>query len=483
MLVESLLLATAGPALGAGLAQLLSRFLIAFLSTEGSPLFMDLRPDWRVLGFTAGLAVLTCVLFGLAPALRSTRVAPVSVLKAAGRGMTSGPERFGLRRGLVVIQVALSLVLLVGALLFVRTLRNLLTLDPGFHQNDMVVANLDLTRLNIAKERRQEFKRELLDRIRALPGIDSAADVGIVPISGNSWNDTVFIEGSDNRKAVPWFNRVTPGYFNALRTPFLAGRDFDDHDTATSLRVAIVNETFARKFLNGQNAISVTFRQESYVGRPTPTYQIVGLVKDAKYVDLREEPVPLVYLVAAQDDRPDNFPQFLIRSNVPVASALPAIKQAVSEASPEIMSEFHTLQSQIRDSLMRERLMATLSGFFGFLAVLLATVGLYGVISYTVARRTNEIGIRVALGAQRGHVIGMIMREAAVLLAIGLVLGSALALAASRTATSLLFGLKPNDPVTLALAVAALAAVATAASFLPAHRATRLDPMAALREE
>src|SRR5207244_1829778 len=190
MFVESLLLATTGAALGAGLAQLLSRFLIAFLSTEGSPLFMDLRPDWRVLGFTAGLAVLTCVLFGLAPALRSTRVAPVSVLKAAGRGMTSGPARFGLRRSLVVIQVALSLVLLVGALLFVRTLRNLLTLDPGFRQNNMVVANLDLTRLNIAKERRQGFKRELLDRIRALPGIDSAADAGIVPISGKDRKST-----------------------------------------------------------------------------------------------------------------------------------------------------------------------------------------------------------------------------------------------------------------------------------------------------
>jgi putative ABC transport system permease protein len=477
MLVEGLLLATAGAALGAGLAQLLSRFLIAFLSTEGSPLFMDLRPDWRVLGFTAGLAVLTCVLFGLAPALSSTRVAPVSVLKAVGRGMTSGRERFGLRRGLVVTQVALSLVLLMGALLFVRTLRNLLTLDPGFRQDNMVVADLDLTRLNIAKERRQEFKRELLNRIRALPGIDSAADTGIVPISGNSWNDVVFIEGSDKRKVVPWFNRVTPGYFNTLRTPFLAGRDFDDHDTATSLKVAIVNETFVRKFLNGQHPIGVTFREESYVGRPTPTYQIVGLVKDAKYENLREDPVPLVYLTTAQDDRPDNFPQFLIRSNLPVATALPAIKHAVSQASPEITSEFHTLESQIRDSILLERLMATLSGLFGFLAVLLAIVGLYGIISYTVARRTNEIGIRVALGAQRGHVIGMIMREAAVLLGMGLLFGTSLALAASRTTTSLLFGLKPYDPATLALAVAA------AASFLPAHRAARLDPMAALREE
>jgi predicted permease len=268
-----------------------------------------------------------------------------------------------------------------------------------------------------------------------------------------------------------------------METAFLAGRDFNEHDTATSPKVAIVNETFVRKFLDGKNPLGVTFREESYVGRPTPTYQIVGLVKDAKYLDLREEPVPLAYLAAAQDDRPDNFAQFLIRPSVPVATALPAIKQAISQFRPEITSEFHTLQSQIRDSLLRERLMATLSGFFGILAVLLAIIGLYGVISYTVARRTNEIGIRVALGAQRGRVIGIVMREAAVLVAMGLVVGSALALAASRTATSLLFGLTPYDPATLALAIAALAAVAAAASFLPAHRAARLDPMAALRDE
>ena len=483
MLVESLLLAGVGAVTGAAVAQALSRSLGAFLSTQGSPLFVELQPDWRVLAFTAGLAIFTCVLFGLTPALRATGIAPAIVLKSGGRGMTSGRERFGLRRALVVSQVALSLVLLVGALLFVRTFRNLVTLDPGFRRDNMIVANLDLTRLNIAKERRQEFKRELLDRIRALPGIDSAADTAIVPISGNSWNDNVFIEGSEKRKAVPWFSRVTPGYFKTMRTPILGGRDFDEHDTATSPKVAIVNETFVRKFLNGQNPVGVTFREESYVGRPTPTYQIVGLVKDAKYVDLREEPVPLVYVASAQDDRPDNFPQFLVRSTVPPSAALPAVKNSISEADPEIVSEFHTLETQIRDSLLRERLMATLSGFFGFLAALLATIGLYGVIAYMVARRRNEIGIRMALGAQRGHVVGMIMREAGVLLAIGLVVGAGLALAAARAATTLLYGLKPHDPATLALAAGTLAAVAAAASFLPAHRASRLDPMAALRDE
>jgi putative ABC transport system permease protein len=483
MLVESLLLSAVGALFGAALAQLLSRFLLAFLSTQGSPLFMDLKPDWRVFAFTAGLAVLTCVFFGLTPALRSIRIAPASVLKAAGRGTTSGPERFGLRRALVVSQVALSLVLLVGALLFVRTLRNLMTIDPGFRQDGIIVANLDLTRLHIAADRRQSFKRDLLDRVRALPGIDDAADTGIVPISGNSWNENVLIEGDEKRKGTPWFNRVSPGYFKTLRTPFLAGRDFDVHDAPPSPKVAIVNESFVRKHLNGQNPIGVTFREETYIGRPSPMYRIIGLVKDTKYGELREEPIPLVYLSMAQDDRPDNFPQFLVHSSLPPSVALPAIKEAILQFGPEIVIEFHTLQTQIRESLLRERLMATLAGFFGFLAVLLATIGLYGVISYTVARRTNEIGIRVALGAQRGHVIGMIMREAGILLVVGVVAGAALALVAARTAASLLYGLKPRDPATLTLAIVALALVAAVASFLPAHRAARLDPMAALREE
>ena len=483
LLAESLLLAVAGAALGALLSQALSRGMVVFLSTENAHIFVDLHADWRVLGFTSALAILTCAIFGLTPALRATRVAPVVVLKSTGRGMTAGRERFGLRRALVVSQVALSLVLLVGALLFVRTLRNLLTLDPGFQQQGVLVTTVDLSRLNVAAERRQGFKRELLDRVRAIPGVDSAADANIVPISGNSWNDNIFVEGSEKLKGTPNFSQITPGYFRTLRTPFLAGRDFDDHDTATSPKVAIVNETFVSKILNGANPIGVRIRQETYQGRPTPTYEIVGLVKNTKYRDLREEPRSIVYVVNAQDDRPDLYAQFLIHSNLPISAVLPSVKQVLSEASPEIALEFRELTTQIRESLLKERLMATLSGFFGFLAALLATVGLYGVISYTVARRTNEIGIRMALGAQRRNVVGMIMREAGLLLAIGIAIGAALSLAAARTATSLLFGLKPHDPVTLGLAVVALAAVAATATFLPAHRASRLDPMAALREE
>ena len=483
MFVESLLLAAIGAALGAGLANLLSRFMVAFISTQGSPLFMDLQPDWRVFGFTAALAVFTCVLFGLTPALRATRVAPAMVLKAASRGMTAGRERFGLRRMLVVSQVALSLVLLVGSLLFVRTLRNLLTLDPGFRQESTIVAALDLSHDKIPTAQRQEFKRNLLERVRAVSGVDAAADVSIVPVSGSGWNGNVFIGGDQSRKAMSWFSRVSPGYFAAMKTAFLAGRDFDSRDTATSPKVAIVNETFARKFLNGENPIGMTYREDAFVGEPSPTYQIVGFVKDAKYEDLREEPHPVAFVAQMQDDRPDNDPQFVIHSSIPASSTIPAIKEAIMQSAPEAIIDFSMLQTQLRESLLRERLMATLSGFFGFLAIVLATIGLYGVISYTVARRTNEIGIRMALGAQRRDVVGMILREAGAMLLTGLAVGAVLTLIVARAAASMLYGLKPHDPVTLTLAVVALTIVAAVASFLPAHRAAGLDPMAALREE
>src|SRR5580692_261703 len=469
MFVESLLLAGIGATLGAWLATLLSQFMVAFISTRDNPLFMNLQPDWRV--------------FGLTPALRATSVAPANVLKTASRGMTGGRERFGLRRVLVVSQVALSLVLLVGSLLFVRSLRNLLTLDPGFRQDNTIVASLDLSRDNIPIPQRQEFKRDLLERVRAVPGVDAAADASVVPVSGYGWNENIWIAGDEKRQGLSRFDRVSPGYFATMKTEHLDGRDFDNRDTATSPRVAIVNETFARKLLNGENPIGKTFRIDAWVGAPSPMYQIVGFVKDAKYEDLREEPRAIVYVAQMQDDRPDNGPQFVIHSSMPPASVVPGIKEAIMQSAPDAIIDFGMLQTQIRDSLLRERLMATLSGFFGVLAVVLATIGLYGVISYTVARRTNEIGLRVALGAQRSDVVGMIMREAGTMLVIGLAVGTVLTLAVARAAESMLYGLKPHDPLTLTLAIVALTLVAAVASFLPAHRAARLDPMAALREE
>jgi predicted permease len=265
--------------------------------------------------------------------------------------------------------------------------------------------------------------------------------------------------------------------------PMLAGRDFNERDTATSQKVAIVNESFVKKILNGANPIGQHFQIEEYVGRPRPLYEIVGFVKDTKYYDLRDDFQPIVYVTTLQDDQPDEYAQLLIRSPLPLGGLTSSIKNALADISPVIGMEFTPMQRNIHESLLRDRLMATLSGFFGGLAALLAMVGLYGVISYSVARRTNEIGIRMALGAQQLNIVNMVLGEAGLLLVIGLAVGIGLALVLSETASSLLFGLKPRDPLTILLAVLGLAAVAILASYIPARRAAGLDPMVALRNE
>jgi len=484
LLVEGLLLAGLGAALGALLARGLSQFLVAYLSTEGDPLFVDLGMDWRVLGFTAGLAVLTTVLFGLAPAVRATGVAPGAVLKAAGRGMTAARERFGLRRILVVTQVALSLVLVVGALLFVRSLRNLTTLNAGFQRDGILVVDVDFTKLHVTAEQRQLFKKELRERLAGIPGVESVADAYDVPVSGNSWNETLLSSSSDRKElGNTLMNRISPSYFKTLRTLILAGRDFDEHDTLTSPLVAIVNEAFVHKFLAAGNPIGQRFRVEEGVGEAEPFFEIVGVVRNTKYIDLREEFQPIAYFPDLQEKKPDQGDQILIRSNLQLTGLIASVKQTFSSVNPLIDIDFHTLRSSIESSLLRDRLMATLSGFFGILAGLLATIGLYGVISYSVARRRNEIGIRMALGADRPAILRMVMVEAGVLLVVGAMVGTGLSIALGRTASSLLYGLHPYDPVTIFLAVGALALVAALASYLPAFRASRVDPMTALRDE
>jgi predicted permease len=484
-LAESLLLALLGAALGGALAQALSRGLVAFLSTANNPVFMGLGVDLRVLAFTAALAVGTCVLFGLAPAIRATQIPPSAAMRSGGRGASAGRERFSLRRSLVATQVALSLVLLVGALLFVRSLRNLLRTDAGFRAEGVVSVSLDLRRPQYAKERIRMLHRELLERMSAQPGVVSAAQVNFTPVSGSGWNNSV---GPDNTPAEgsgkeSHFNRAGPGYFRTMGTPLLAGREFDDRDTLTSQPVAIVNEEFARKFFAGANPVGRTFRLEAAAGKPEPLYQIVGLVKNMKYYQLREAFIPTGFFPAAQNENPGAGVLFVVRANGPVGETMNRVKAAVAEVSPAIGVEFRVLSRQLEDSVLRDRLMATLSAGFGLLAALLATLGLYGVISYMVARRRNEIGVRIALGADRGRVIRLVLREAALLLAVGLTIGAGLALWASRAAATLLFGLQPHDPATMIAAMALLAAAALTASYGPARRAAKLEPMVALRDE
>jgi putative ABC transport system permease protein len=490
MLSESALLAIAGTVCGGFLAAVLSRSLVAFISTPNNPIFLDMPTDWRVLGFAAGLAALTTVLFGLAPALRSRSIPPGSVLKTGGRGMTAGLERFRLQRILVASQVALSLVLLAGALLFARSLRNLMTRNPGFQENGVLVANLDFTRLNVPVPERDDFTRDLLERVRAIPGIAAAATSTRSPMGGNNSNDDVLDDRGLDSQRYAWLDCVSSGYFQTMEIPILAGRDFDASDTATSRKVAIVNQTFVKQFLDGaKNPIGKQFRIWESPGSPEPYYQIVGLVKDSVYQSMHSPMWAVMYFPRDQSHGSDllagNAPAFtfLIRSRDGLNGLTDAVKDTITGVNSDIDIRFRVVRTQIRETLTQDELMATLCGFFGALAVLLAAIGLYGVISYTVTQRTNEIGVRMALGAQPTRVIGLILGEVSLLVGIGIAVGVGLTLAGGKAAGSLLYGLKAHDPLMLALAIIILAAIGLAASFVPARRASRLDPMVALRYE
>jgi putative ABC transport system permease protein len=444
---------------------------------------MDLGLDWRVLGFTTGLAVATCLLFGLAPAFRATRIAPATALKESAQSTTARASGFSLRRVLVASQVALSLTLLVGALLFAHSLNNLSTLQTGFRQNGILVADIDFSDLHLPTERRAAFSDELVRQVRAVPGVDAAARAAIVPLSGDGIGHDILPADSEPEGEAPIaaFNRVSPGFFNVMGTRMLAGRDFDDHDRPGSPSVAIVNETFAKKFLPDANPVGARFRFRSL--SQITAVQVVGVVQDTKYLELREHQWPLVYTPSAQYERPGEGAQILIHSEAPLSSLIPAIKSITAQISPRAEVTFSPLRKSIENGMVRDRLMARLSGLFGGLAVVLAVIGLYGLISYNVARRRGEVGIRMVLGAQSSTVIQLLLREALLLLIIGLALGTGLALAAGRTVSSMLFGLKPTDVATFAAAWLLLSCVALIAAFLPAYRAAHSDPMSSLRAQ
>lgn len=485
LLVESLLLAVGGALVGAGLAVVLSRGLIAFISTPDNPIFIEVDADWRVLLFTAALAVLTCVLFGLLPALRATYLSPSSAMRAGGRSVTAGRDRFSVRRALVATQVALSLVLLVGALLFVRSLRNLMTADAGFRPEGVLTANIDFSRAQYPKERRMAVYRDLSERLSAIPGVLSVAQTGFTPVNNGGWDQEVGPDGTRAAESrnVAFFNRAAPGYFRTMGTRLLAGREFDSRDTLSAPKVAIVSEMFAKKFFKGANPVGHTFHLEAGAGQAEPLFQIVGLVANTKYYTLREDFQPVAFFPIAQDEAPGPSATFVIRTAGPPSQLIGSAVAAVTAMSPSIGIQCRAFSVQLQDSLQRERLMATLSGGFGFLAGLLATLGLYGVIAYMVAQRRSEIGVRIALGADRASVIRLVLREALLLLGIGLAAGVVLALWAGRAAGALLFGLAPHDAVSFGAASALLTTVALMASYVPARRAAGIDPIASLRNE
>ncbi|HKO12046.1 MAG TPA: ABC transporter permease [Acidobacteriaceae bacterium] len=479
VLGESFLLSLAGALAGAALAQALSRGLLAYRNIA-----LDFKLDWRLFGFLLGTSLLTSLLFGLAAALRASRTPPGEAMKAGGRALTASRGRLGFRGALVISQVALSLVLLFSALLFTQSLRNLLTDDPGFQAKGVLIAWLDFTRLHIPPDGRAAYQHQLLDRIRSTPGVDEAANTSIVPLGGEGWGNAVWIDGHNStQRQGSNFSSVSPDYFKTLRIPIVAGRDFNENDTSHSPRVALVNEAFARKLGLSANPIGARFWREATPSSPAQLNEIVGLVKDTKYHSIRRPAEPIAYLAIAQDNDTETGMKVLVRSRLPLETEEQAIRRTLQDVSSGITFKFDGLQNLIEDSLQAERLLATLSGFFGILAVVLAMTGVYGVISYTVTERTAEIGIRMALGAKRTNIIVMILGSGATLLAIGLVLGSLLSLAAASAAGALLFGLKPRDPATLAGAAALLAAVTLVASLIPSLRAARVNPIDSLRTE
>ena len=479
-LVESGLLAAAGAVLGIALAQVLSRVLVSSLAADRGSVHLLIQTDWRVLLFTAAIAAATCLVFGMTPAWRASGMPPEAALRVAGRGLTAARDRLSVQRLMVVTQIAVSLVLLVGALLFVRSFRNLMTFDPGLRQEGITVAFLGWPKSPMPADRNDEFRARLLDEVREVPGVRGAATTTNVPLLGSSWSHGVTIGSIESGARFTW---VSPRYFETMGMPLRQGRDFEPRDTRTSPGVAIVNKAFVREVLGGADPIGKTLRTGEEPNYPSTVYEIVGVVADSRYADIRGGTPPQVFAPATQCPPNNPWTAIMVRSEGASAPVVAGIKHRLAAAHPDVAVELLGFKEEVQGQMVRDKLMAMLSGFFGLLAVLLATVGLYGVIAYLVASRRGEIGIRMALGAQRAQVIGMIMREAGRLLAVGTVAGTLLALAATRGAASLLFGLQPRDPLTFATAALVLALTAGAAGLLPALRAARLDPMVALRQE
>jgi predicted permease len=470
MLVESLLLAGFGAVGGVGLAHILSRTIVWFLSTQGNRLSIALDSDWRVLVFTTAIAVIACVLFGLTPAIRSTRLHPATALSARAPGQAGNRERFALQRVLTILQTGVSLILLAGALLLVRSFCNLINVHPGFRQDGILViwANFDRQpagRLDV-------LKNELLERIRSIPQVAAAAITSHVPLYGSSWTMGVRVTSSkDTREGSSKITWVSPGYFRTLEIPLLAGRDFNEQDRQTSPKVALVNETFVRQYLGNIDPIGATIRTGAEPNYPEATYQIIGVVKDTKYGNLRQEIPPIAFAPASQHPIAGPFAFMVVRFSGPVRTTIAAVTQEVTELDPSIRIGTGVLRTNVLESLARERLMAWLSSLFGALATGLVVIGLYGLVSYITLVRRNELGIRLALGGQRVDILWLVLRQGFQMTAVGITLGLAGAIALGYLMRSLLFNVRPADPLTLGAAALLLIAVTTLACWFPAYGA------------
>jgi predicted permease len=490
LLTESLLLATLGGALGMLVAVWGTNALLKILSTGPfSPvgcaicgsLYVDVHPDWRILAFTAALCMLTGLLFGLAPAVRASRLSLSPALKGNAAG---SPGRFGLGKALVVSQVALSIVLLIGAGLFVRTLRNLKSQDMGFDRDHVLLIWTAPNHIGRQGAALGNFYETVQQRIASVPGVVSASPSAFGLMGSDGGGSPVRVLGyrprPDEDRFVRW-SLVAPRFFSTVGMRLELGRDFTERDTETAPRVAIVNDSFARHYFPDQNPIGKRFGMRRDTGNEI---EIVGLVRDAKYNTTRDKNTKMIYIPFRQDLGHLYTMRLAVRTDHESPALTTRIRDELRSLDRNLpILGIESIEQQLNQSLAQERLIATLSGFFGAVALLLASMGLYGVMSYTVARRTNEIGIRLALGATRAGVLGMVLRESVWLAGLGIAIGVPATLAATRLISAMLFGVSASDPWTVGAAAVLLIVVAALASFVPARRASKVDPLMALRYE
>ena len=479
MLTESVLLAALGGFAGLAFAEVALRLLLWMVSGGGDTLPLDVSLDITVLAFTTVLTIATGILFGLAPALRVTRVELSPSLKE-GRGSISARSRNVLAKALIVSQVALSAVLLIGAGMLVHSLANLRNIDTGFDKENALVLGVDTSLLDFKENdpRWASLYRQVEERVSQVPGVQ-AAGFSMFTFEPGAWTDYVFPQGHpplpDGKREVHQ-DGVGPGYFAAMGMPIVLGREFRVSDTSASPKVAIINETMARQFFPGESPIGLRFGTSP---EHSGEFEIVGVVKDAKYESLREKPTPMTFYLYR-----GGLGQLAVRYAGGARSIVPEIRRAFAEVNSNLpITEVRTLSDHVESTLTGDKMMARLSTFFGVLALLLASTGIYGVLSYAVARRTNEVGLRIALGAQRSSVLWLVIRDVLVLMAIGLVIGVPAALASERLVADLLYGMTSIDPIAIAAAIAVLAVVGGIAAYLPARRASMVDPTTALRYE
>ncbi len=486
VLTESLVLSGCGALLGILFSRWGSVFLVRMVSPANDTMFLELQLNTKVLAFTIAVAVLCGLLFGVLPAFLGTRVSTISAMKEGDVQGAGGRSHSSATRWIVGVQIALSLILLVGTGLFIHTFTNLMTIDAGFDRTNVLLVETNVHNAQVPEAARTTVYGQMLAKLQSLPGVISASQTWMRPLSGMEWNEDVRVTGYQPPAGVEplvYLNWVTPDFFSTMRTTLLAGRSFDTRDSATSTRVAVINQLLASTYFAGQNPLGkhLLFDDKEMLG--PQALEIIGVVKNAKYDSLSQQFLPTAYVPLAQVGDVAEDSTFEIRTAMNPTAVIPAVREAMSGVNPLASLQFVTLKQEADDSVIQERLLAVLSGFFGALALLLTAIGLYGVMAYVVTLRRHEIGIRMALGAQQGSILRLVMHDAVIVLGAGIAAGLLGSVWITRLVQQLLFGIRPTDPWALTLAVVTLVCIAFVASYVPSRRAMRVDPMVALRHE